>query len=501
VWFYLGKLLWPHPLIFVYPRWKIDASQISAYAPMLALVAGLPILWWKRNGWGRAPLVALLYFVSLLFLVLGFFNVFYFRYSFVADHFQYLASIGPLALAAAGIKTALGFSRKGNRLLKPLFCGALLLTLGVLTWRQSRVYAGIETLWRTTIDRNPACWIAHNNLANALLKKGRVDDAIILCQQALAIEPDYGDAHYNLGIALLLKKQPDEAIVQFQKTLALQPDNADALDNLGIALVQKGQTDEAIVQFQKTLAFEPDNADAHYEFGNALLRKKQADEAIVEFQRALAIGPDNADAHDNLGIALVQKGQLDEAIIQFQQALAIQPTNAEVHNNLATALIQKGQLDEAITQFQKTLAIQPNNAEVHVNLGTALIQKGKMDEAIIQFQKALAVNPGLVKAQNSLANVAWMLATSPNPSVRNGTQAVELAEQTDRLSGGKNPVMAATLAAAYAEAGRFPEAITNVGRALQLANGQNNAVLVVALEDQLKLYQAGSPFHHTGATH
>jgi len=256
----------------------------------------------------------------------------------------------------------------------------------------------------------------------------------------------------------------------------------------------------AIMECRVALAINPDDALSHNNFAGALLQKGQVNEAILQCQKALAINPDNALAHDNLGTALLQKGQLGEAIIQFQKALAIQPDNVEAHNNLGAALAQKGQVDEAIVEFQRALVIQPDNADACDNLGSALFQKGRLDEAVIQFQKALVISPGLVLAQDKLANIAWILATSSDPSVRNGAKAIELAEQTDRLSGGTNPVMAATLAAAYAEAGRFSEAITNAQRALQLATRQNNAALISALEAQLKLYQAGSPFHQAASS-
>jgi tetratricopeptide (TPR) repeat protein len=466
VWFYLGKLFWPHPLISIYPRWTIQISEWTAYVPVLALVAGLSILWWKRNSWGRPPLVAVLYFVALLFLVLGFFNVSYFRYSFVADHFQYLAGIGPLALAAAGIMMALGVFRKRNLWLKPVFCGTLLLTLGVLTWRQCRIYADAETLWRTTLDRNSACWLAHNNLGDALLQRGDVDGAITHLQKALQFKPDNARAHYNFGNALF----------------------------------EKGDVDEAITHYQEALQFKPDFAEAHNNLGNALFQKGNMGEAITHLQQALQFKPDFAEAHNNLGNILLQRGKTDDAIAHFQRAIAIQPDYAAAHYNLGTALFQKGQMDEAIVQFQRALAIQPDYAKALNNLGNVLFQKGQLDEAIIQFQKALAIQPGFVEAQNGIAHIAWVLATSPDPSVRNGTKAVELAQQTDRLSGDKNPVMPATLAAAYAETGRFPEAITTVQRALQLASSQNNAAMAAALEAQLKLYQTGSAFRDTGAS-
>ena len=208
----------------------------------------------------------------------------------------------------------------------------------------------------------------------------------------------------------------------------------------------------------------------------------------MQLQQALAIMPDFAEAHNNLGNVLLQRGKTDGAMAHFQKALAFQPDYAAAHYNLGNALFLKGQVDEAILHYQRALAIQPDYAKACNNLGTALLQKGQVDEAVIHFQKALALQSGFVEAQNGLAHCAWILATSPDPSVRNGTKAVELARQTDQLSGGNNPVMVATLAAAYAEAGRFPEAITTAQRAVQLAASQNNAAMTAAFEAQLKLY-------------
>jgi tetratricopeptide (TPR) repeat protein len=514
VWFYLGKTLWPVNLIPIYPRWQIDPAQLLSYVPGLLLAAGFLFLWPYRRSWGKAVLFGLGYAVLMFLPVLGFVNIYFFRFSLVANHWQYFSIIGPVALAAAGITSAMGFLGKGNSWLKPAFCGTLLLTLGALTWQQSRMYADDERLWRTTIEQNPGCWAAHNNLGAILIEKMRLDEAMAQFQQTLAIKPDYPEASNNLGKALLLKGQTDEAIAQFQRTLAIRPDNAEAHDNLdvtrllaiqsddavayynlGIALLQKGLVDEAILHYQRAVEIQPDFVEAHYNLGNALLQKGLTDEAILHYQTAIGINPDYFDAHNNLGTAFFGKGKVAEAIAQYQAAIKIQPGNAETHNNLAYALLQNGEVEASIAQSREALKIRPDYAIARKNLGAALYQKGQVDEAIIQFQRALAIQPNLVEAQSDLAHIAWVLATSPDPSVRDGTKAVELAGQTDRLSSGRNPGMAATLAAAYAEAGRFPEAITTAQRALQLATSQNNATLAAALEAELKLYQAGFPFH------
>jgi protein O-mannosyl-transferase len=337
VWFYLGRLVWPHPLMFVYPRWEIHAAQPLAYLPVLALFVVLFILWLNRKGWARPVLVALAYFLALLFPVLGFFNVYFFRYSFVADHFQYLASIGPLTLAAAGMATALGFWGKGNRFLKPALCGALLLTLGLLTWRQCGMYADSETLWRATIARNPNSWPAYNNLGEIFFQAGKIDEAIEQYQKALEINPAHAEAHSNLGVALAEAGRIDEAIVHFQRALELkiQPDAGRVYNNLGLALFRKGQVDEAMVYFQKALEIHPDSVSARDNFGNALLQKGLVDAAIVQYRKALEIQPDNAEYHNKLGYALLRKGLMDEATTHLQKALEIRPDYPSAGYNLA----------------------------------------------------------------------------------------------------------------------------------------------------------------------
>jgi superkiller protein 3 len=218
------------------------------------------------------------------------------------------------------------------------------------------------------------------------------------------------------------------------------------------------------------------------------------DEAIPQFQKALEINPNNPEAHQNLGKALLAKGQVDEAIAHFQRALEISPNYPDTHDNLGKALLQKGRVDEAIPQFQKALEINPNYTPAYYNLGRALVQKGRMHEAITCFQQALELDPD---NPNILNNLAWLLATCPDASNRNGPKAVQLAQQADQLSKSEDPVMLCTLAAAYAENGQFSEAVASARRALQLATVRNNAVLVNELEAQLGFYQAGSPFRNT----
>jgi tetratricopeptide (TPR) repeat protein len=339
---------------------------------------------------------------------------------------------------------------------------------------------------------NPGTPLAHNNLGIALAQENRMDEAMAQFQEALEIDPDSLDARQNLGSVLLQKGRVDEAIAQYQKALEIKPDIAEAHHNLGKALLQKGRVDEAIAHFQRALQLNPGDALVHYILGNALMEKGTMDDAMTQYQEALQINPDSALVHNNLGIVLAKKGKVDEAITQFQKALEINPDIPDAHQNLGNAFLQKGRTDEAITQYQRLLQLRPDAADTHQILGDALAQQGRVDEAIAQYQKALESKPADPTAQNALA---WLLATAPAASSRNGAKALELARQASLLTGGENPTVLHTLAAACAEAGRFAEAVETAQHALRLAEAQSNTALAAALQSELMLYQAGSPLH------
>jgi protein O-mannosyl-transferase len=431
-WFYTGHLLWPANLYFVYPRWPLNASLWQQWLYPVTAIATLLALWLARKRIGRGPAAAAFFFVGTLFPLLGFMNTYAMRFSYVWDHWVYLSSLGPIALATAGITVALGKLEKRSPFLKPLFVGTVLLVLGLLTWRQCQMYTDAETLWRATLAGNPDAWVAHADLGNIFFQKGQVD----------------------------------EAMFQYHKSLAIQPNDILSLNNLGLILCQKERPDEAIVQFQK----------------------------------ALDVMPDNALLCNNLGKALLAAGQQREAIVQFQKVLEQIPGDPLIHYNLGTALYQEGKVDEAIEHFRQTLKTQPDFSRAHNRLGVALLQKGLVDEAIVHFQRALEIRSDFTNAWNYLGNAVWQLATSPNTSIRNGPKALALAQQLDRRSGGNNPATLDTLAAAYAETGQFPAAVDTAQRALVLALAQNNTALAETLRQQIKLFQAGSPFHDVPQT-
>jgi tetratricopeptide (TPR) repeat protein len=528
-WFYIGKLVWPANLCFLYPRWHLDAGSLGQWIYPLTSAGALLIVWLARGRIGRGPATALFFYVGTLFPVLGFMNAYAMRFSLVWDHWTYLPSLGLIALGAGLIVRATEPLR--TPALLPCVAAVLLPLLGVLTWQQTRMYTDMETLWRTTLSRNPGAFMAHNNVGSDLLERGQVEEAIAHFQRALESHPGYAEAHNNLGNALFRKGQVDEAIAHFQQAVHLDPKLGNAHSNLGTALLQKGQVGEAIVHFEAALAISPHISEIHNNLGNALRQSGRLDEAAVHYQAAVELQPANATAWHNLGTTMGVQGKTSAAISSFQRALTLQPDLAEAHHELAKVLLQAGQFGEAVAHFRRALELRPDLAEACYELGDVLDENGQVDEAIALLQRAVQIAPRFAAAQNNLGNallrkgrveealahyqaaieaqpsnaylfnnLAWALATCPQASARNGARAVELAQQAERLSGSKDARILVTLAAAYAEAGRFAEAVKAAERALELSNAQTNSAYAELLREHIRLYQSGSPFRDTGHT-
>jgi tetratricopeptide (TPR) repeat protein len=436
-WFYLGKLVWPTDLMFIYPRWQVSQQVAWQYAYPLALVALVAALWWYRTR-SRAPLAAVLFFVGTLFPALGFFNVYPFIYSFVADHFQYLASLGIIAFASAAVATL------AARWL-PIVAVAIVVPLALLATNQSRQYADAETLYRTTLSRNPTCWMAYVNLGKLRQDEATAqgDDSRLLeeaasdFREALRLEPNLSQAHNNLGTVLLTLGKLDEAQVEFQDALRGRPGNPGVQYNLGLLLQTMGRSEEAIAAINAALTVNPNQPGAHVALGNALQSLGRIDEAIVQYNEALRIEPRDAETHSNLGSALGMRGRMDEAVAQYLAALEINPRSARAstnlglallrlgrtdealkrlrdavsfdpgfvgaHYNLANALEQAGRPEEAVSEFAAAVKLQPNDAALHNEFGIALAETGRMPEAIAQFREALRLKPDFEDAKSNLA--------------------------------------------------------------------------------------------------
>lgn len=367
IWFYFGKLLWPVNLLFTYPRWNIDPGAWWQYlfpAGVLAAAAAFVLLARSRRG----PLAGFLIFSGTLFPVLGFLNVYPFVYSYVADHFQYLASLGVIvpASALAAARVLPGKTRATALAAIPV---AL---LGGLTWRQSGMYRDVETLYRKTLERNPNSWMAHNNLGDYLSQiPGRLPEAIAEFEAAVRLKPDIADTHANLGSALShVPERLTEAAAECEAALRIRPDFAPAHNTLGSIWSQiPGRISAAVAEYQLALRWKPDYAEAHYNLGNALARiPGRLPEAIAEYEAAIRLKPlaearaNLAAAHNNLGSILARTpGRTPDAVVEYTSALRINPNLAEVHYNLGNALAQMpGRLPEAIGEYEAALRIRPD---------------------------------------------------------------------------------------------------------------------------------------------
>lgn len=283
--FYLGKLLWPANLTFIYPRWTIEPAHLATWLPLVG-VLGLTLLLWRLRNHSRAPLTAWLIFAGTLFPVLGFLNIYPFVYSFVADHFLYVASLSLIALAAAGLARVRSVMPRMGCVLAAI----LLLGLGAQTWRQSRTYRSAEVLYRATIERNPRCWMAWNNLGQILLSdRTRLQESIASFGRALQLRPDYAEAHGNLGLALTQAGRPGEAVAHLQESLRLKPGSYQMQNNLGIALASSGRTTEALGAFRQAAALNPYLPNIQENWGKALLLLGRQEEAAVHFTRAASL--------------------------------------------------------------------------------------------------------------------------------------------------------------------------------------------------------------------
>ena len=365
IWFYVGKLLWPARLTFIYPRWQIDPHSFAAWLPTVVAILLLLLLWRKRNAALRPISFAAAYLVVSLFPVLGFFNVYFFRYSFVGDHFQYLASMGPLALVSAGLVIGSETISQQRRLLFAV-SPVLLLVLSTLSWRQQADYEDIETLWHATVAKNPNCWLAHTNLGILLKNKGDIAGAT---------------AHYRVA-------------------LAVRPEFPEALNALGVCEATNGDFEKGMAHFRAALAIAPKFTSAWFDLGNAFVATGKIDDAIAAYRRAIGENsPVYVEANNALAVALSRIGKSEEAIPYFLDALKVKPNDAGVHNNFGFALAELEHFPEAIEQLNESIRINPNAAQTYVNLGQVYARMGKIDDAIANFRRALTIQPNHAEAK------------------------------------------------------------------------------------------------------
>jgi tetratricopeptide (TPR) repeat protein len=314
-------------------------------------LAGAGVLfWYMRDRWGRGPLAGVSIFIITLSPMLGFINYYTMRYSFVADHYQYLASLGLIAVVVEGVRW--GFRRWSNAadeltsrravMVEKSLGVVVLVILGILTWNQTHIYRDSETLWQDTLRKNPQSWMAYNNLGVFVTKQGKLDQGIEYFRNAIAINPEHLEAHNNLGGAYTKKGNLDQAIAAYEQALTIIPNHPKTHNNLGIVYAKLNRLDNAIVEYEKALSHSPRYVEAHYNLGNVYTKYGRFDEAITSYKQALALKPLHAEALTNLGAAYLNSDRVDEAVIQFKRALAIKPGLLNARTNLAYSYYLQG---------------------------------------------------------------------------------------------------------------------------------------------------------------
>jgi len=340
VWFYIYKAVLPANLIFVYPRWQINPEEWLVYVPFAALTGLFLLLLRYRQSWAKSLLFALSYYVVMLLPVLGFFSIYFMKYSLVADHYQYAAIIGMIALVvSAGYFIAVRLGRWGNIIAKTAAV-VILALLATLTWRQCRIYKDVETLWSDVLLKNPDSWIAHNDLGIALQSKGRLDEAMAHYRHALQFRTD-AEVYNNIGNLFTQQGKTTEAAEYYLKALRANPDYINTYYNMGKLFQIQGKTDAAIDCFRQAVRRNPGMVEAHYSLALALQTQGKLDEALDCYRRALQLKPGLAEAYNNIGTILAVQGRLDEAIEYFQQALKFRPDYPKARQNLINTLKQQ----------------------------------------------------------------------------------------------------------------------------------------------------------------
>ncbi len=493
VWFYLYKALLPINLIFIYPQWHIQTDFWLWWLPLLAALTVTALLWKYRQGWSRPILFAWGFFCVSLLPVMGFTDVGFMEHSLVADHYQHIALLGVIALAAAGFgfwhqraqvarASCPRFSlREIERWAATLLAVAVVTSFIFLTWRQSEIYHNDITLYRTTLENNPQCWIAQYNLGYALDNLNRTPEAIECYEKALLLKYNYPEAHANLAKALVQMGRPLEAVKHGEEALRLRPDYILAYNNLGAALIKLGRSQDAIEYYERALKIKPDYPELHVNLGAALFKTGRFPEAIEHYEQALAMNSKSADTHNNLGNALFNTGRTEEAVEQYKQAIQLEPHYVMAYNNLGIALVKMGRAEEAIEYYKQALGLKPDNIEVHNNLGNAFKSLGQYKQAIEHYEKALLINPDIPDVHNNLGNVL-IQAGRPVEAIDHLKQALKL-----------NPdyVYAyANLASAYSKTHQSAQAVAAAQKALELARSQGQTALAQQLEDWLNSYRA-----------
>jgi protein O-mannosyl-transferase len=451
---YVWKTFWPQNLALFYP-YSSHLLWLRVLATF-ALLVFISVIFIKKRSSSPFLLVGWLWFLGMLIPVIGVLQA---GAQARADRYTYLPQTGLIfALTWAVCDLPKSWPRQ-----RALLTGTAAIALSLLAWRtwdRISVWHDSESVWRDTLAATTTNYTAHVQLCDALLRKGRIDEAIVEAEVALRIQPNGAEGHSNLAMALS----------------------------------KKGDMENALLHFQRAVEIKPKQPKLHYNIATVLAENGRLDEAISHYEQEVQIQPEFAEAHNNLGTALLRKGRLDDALFHFEKAMAANPRLAKVHYNAAIVLVEKGRPLEAVDLLRKTLQLDPGNTEARVELGVAWSQAGRMDLAMSAWEKTLESEPD---NPNAAYDLAWVCATFPDDAIRDGRKAVRLAEHALQLSGEKDPRIYRLLAAAYAENHEFDKAIETAQRGSELAVKQGNYAAANVLESNIDLYRRNIPLRDT----
>ena len=394
LWFYAAKLIFPLDLTFSYPRWDLSGADWRQYVPLAGCAGAAAALWAWRRRLGLGVVSGIVFFVAALAPMLGFISLYTFQYAFVADHYQYTASIGLIALFAGALAT-----QAANRHWSPRLIGTaqafLLAVLCALTWRQCGVYLNAETVWRDTLAKNPASSMAHHNLAIELQGRGQWDEAIEHYRLAVRYQPTHAKAQNNLGLALAAKANLPEAIACYRAALQSAPDFVMAHNNLAVALASQGNYAEAVAHLQKAAQLAPDSFGIWMNLGDTLKAQGKPDEALGCYRQGTTRFPAEPEAWRRYGAAALELGQVDQAVLACRRAVQLGSNRVDLLLALGNALVAHTNYDEALTTYRRAVVAAPQEAGIHYNLGVVLQLLGRPEEAQKELDQAHRRGPGL----------------------------------------------------------------------------------------------------------
>ena len=454
---YILQTAWPSGLAIFYPFRPPSAAAVAGAAAALGGISLVVALVARRH---PAVAVGWLWYLLTLLPVIGLLQV---GNQGMADRYTYIPSVGLFIAVAWGLPSVLPLGRQRSVLLGAV-ASVLVVACMAAAARQARVWRDSRTLFAHALGVTSDNYVAHNNLGRALAAAGDLDEAL---------------AHYEAAVAI-------------------NPGFAYAQENLGLLLGARGRADEALVHLRMAVARKPRYPEGENNLGNALLRRGNLEEAIPHYRAALALDPELAEAHNNLGVALEGVGRPAEAIREWAEALRLRPGYASAEVNLGDALARNGRPRDAAAHYAEAARLQPEWSEVHararLTLGDAWLSRGEPREAVAAYREALRWKPDWPDATAALASV---LATSADAELRDGAEAIRLAEEAAARAGTPTPSLLDVLASAYAEAGRFREATGAAQHAVEMARASGQEEAARAIAGHLALYRTGVPLHRS----